>query len=217
MRKIFVMDIKGGVVVHGIRGERDRYEPIERFSRVVSSSDPLRMVEELKPKEVYVADLDAIERRGNNFELIREISRRIPLMADCGIRSKEDIEKIRELGCTPILGTETAERGLFKIAEGCVASVDMREHRILGGWRNLQDAISYLNETPVREIIILDISRVGTERGWKREEIEEAVEISEKPVLIGGGIRKEDLEILERCGVAGVLVSTAVHLGEMEL
>jgi len=211
------MDLKNGIVVHAFRGEREKYEPIEKFSRVVKSSNPLEILEALKVRELYVADLDAIEGRGNNFGIIRMLSQRTDVMADCGVRSEEELEIVRALGCTPVLGTETAEKRLFERAEGCVASVDMIEGRILGGWRDLKEALCFLNETPVREVIILDISRVGTKRGWKREELEEILSLSEKPVIIGGGVRKDDLDFLSSCGVSGVLLSTSVHLGEIEL
>ncbi|MDI3502124.1 MAG: phosphoribosylformimino-5-aminoimidazole carboxamide ribotide isomerase [Archaeoglobi archaeon] len=211
------MDLRNGIAVHAFRGERDKYEPVEKFSRVVRSSNPLEILETLRVRELYVADLDAIEGKGDNFRIIEMLSQKASVMADCGVRDEEGLRRVRDLGCTPVLGTETAGRRLFEIAEGCIASVDMMGGRILGGWRDLRDVLEFLNDTPVEEIIVLDISRVGTKKGWRREELEEILSISEKPVIIGGGVRKDDLDLLSSCGIAGVLLSTSVHLGEIEL
>jgi len=71
---IFVFDILNGAVVHALRGERSRYKPVAEFSQVIESSDPLLIMDELRPVQVYVADLDMIMGRGNNMELIQEIS-----------------------------------------------------------------------------------------------------------------------------------------------
>jgi phosphoribosylformimino-5-aminoimidazole carboxamide ribotide isomerase len=177
----------------------------------------MEIVKELKPKEVYVADLNAIEKNGNNFEIIKELSANIPVMADCGVRDEKDLQNIRKLRCTPVIGTETAEKRIFEISTGCVASIDIKDDKVLGGWKSVEEAVKFLNESLVKEIIILDISRVGTGRGWRKNEIERIVRLSEKPVIIGGGIKANDLEMMEDCGVSGVLVSTSVHLGELKL
>ena len=59
-RCVFVLDLFNGSAVHAVRGEREKYQPIGAKSRVVETSDPISILDELKPKEVYVADLDRI-------------------------------------------------------------------------------------------------------------------------------------------------------------
>ena len=85
MRCIFVLDILNGAVVHALRGERRSYRPITEFSRLVSTSEPLGLLRELCPQEVYVADLNLITGKGDNLAAIGEISRISKTMADIGI------------------------------------------------------------------------------------------------------------------------------------
>jgi len=60
VRCIFVLDILNGAVVHAVRGERNLYEPIAGYSKIVSSSEPLDILHELRPQEVYIADLNQL-------------------------------------------------------------------------------------------------------------------------------------------------------------
>ena len=39
-RIILVLDLLSGLVVHGIKGERDKYKSIHHFSKIVDSSKP---------------------------------------------------------------------------------------------------------------------------------------------------------------------------------
>ena len=65
MRCIFVLDVFNGAVVHAFRGERSRYEPIERYSQILSTSEPLAVLAEIRPSEVYVADLNRLMGSGD--------------------------------------------------------------------------------------------------------------------------------------------------------
>ena len=65
MQCIFVFDILNGAAVHALRGERSRYKPVASFSQVTDSSDPLQILDVLRPARVYVADLDRIMGRGH--------------------------------------------------------------------------------------------------------------------------------------------------------
>ncbi len=40
MRCILALDLLGGVVVRGVRGDRDRYKPINEYSNVVATCVP---------------------------------------------------------------------------------------------------------------------------------------------------------------------------------
>ncbi len=111
-RIIFVLDILKGNAVHAISGERAKYQPIQ--SKVCSSSNPLEIVSELKPAEIYIADLDRLQHFGNNFELIKKISAKAKTMVDIGAENMDDVRKCAEIAKTVILGTETASLDLIK-------------------------------------------------------------------------------------------------------
>ncbi|VUT28089.1 MAG: hypothetical protein SYNGOMJ08_00650 [Candidatus Syntrophoarchaeum sp. GoM_oil] len=59
-RVIFVIDILNGIVVHAVGGEQDHYCPVHLTSGLVGSSDPISVINAVKPDETYIADLNAI-------------------------------------------------------------------------------------------------------------------------------------------------------------
>ncbi|MEM4734052.1 MAG: HisA/HisF-related TIM barrel protein, partial [Candidatus Bathyarchaeia archaeon] len=67
-------------------------------------------------------------------------------------------------------------------------------------------------ETGVSQIIILDLARVGSEEGINIPLVKEALKNFKGDIYVGGGIRDiSDLLTLERIGVKGALIATALH------
>ena len=95
-RVVFVMDIFNRSVVLAKGGIREKYLPISDSSIICSNSDPLDIVQFLRPQEVYIADLNILQGKGpleTNAEIIREVSLRADTMLDFGISSMEEVEK----------------------------------------------------------------------------------------------------------------------------
>ncbi|MDH7596559.1 MAG: HisA/HisF-related TIM barrel protein [Methanothrix sp.] len=222
MRWIFVMDIFNGEVVHAVRGERSLYQPINTFSRVVSTSDPVEILDAIAPKEVYIADLNRLSGSGDNLNIIESISSRSATMADIGISSISELDLLPE-SAAPVLGTETASLDLISDASDLreiVVSVDMKHRRVISQSGDLDplELIKEINDLDVLGIIILELDRVGTSAGTDIEFLSRAVSSSDHPVLAGGGIRDlSDIHALEEIGVQGVLVATAVHSGAIPI
>ncbi|MCQ8902603.1 MAG: HisA/HisF-related TIM barrel protein [Methanothrix sp.] len=222
MRCIFVMDIFNGEVVHAVRGERSRYRPISTFSRVVSTSDPIEIVDTLAPKEVYIADLNRLSGSGDNLKIIESISSRSATMADIGISSISDLDMLPE-PAAPVLGTETASLDLISNASylrDTVVSIDMKHRRVISERDDLDplELIKEVNDLDLLGIILLELDRVGTSAGTDIEFLSRAVAASDHPVLVGGGIRGlSDIHALNEIGVQGVLVATAVHSGAIPI
>lgn len=230
-RLIFVMDLLDGVVVHAKKGERDKYEPIHLFSSIVSSSDPVRVIEEIKPEEVYIADLNRLMGTGSNKGIIKEIrnrNRKTRITVEYGIKRLEDLKEAVEakIADSIILGTETATVELIDEASksdiftdrGVSVSVDLFNKEVLTSDKRMKIdpllLIKELNEYPIRDVIALELDRVGTKSGIDFDFLARAVEFSEHGILCGGGVRScEDLHKLEEIGVKGALVATAVHDG----
>ena len=76
MRIIPVLDLKGGVAVHAVRGRREDYTPVR--SVLAGSADPVALARAFSTalgcRECYVADLDAIAGRGDHEITIRTIA-----------------------------------------------------------------------------------------------------------------------------------------------
>jgi len=223
VRCIFVLDIFNGAVVHALRGERSRYEAIEKHSKIVSTSDPLEILRDIHPKEVYIADLNRLTGSGENLAIIEEISGMAKTMADIGILKASDLRLLSGM-VIPILGTETASFDLMAKAalqRKIVVSIDMLHRKIQSRDPDLaaqepMQILRRLNGLPLQAVILLELDRVGTSAGLDRKFLEEAAAISVHPLILGGGVKgAEDLQALEDLGFSGVLVATAVHNGSI--
>ena len=225
MQCIFVFDILNGAVVHALRGERSRYKPIAEFSRITASSDPLQILNELRPVQVYVADLNMIMGSGQNLEIIDKISSRAKTMADTGASRLSDLDRLPP-SVLPVLGTETASISLIEEVSGqrrMIASLDMSNRRVLSrdgalSDRNPLDVLKDLNHLHLEGVIIMELNRIGTSAGLDEEFLKKVENISSHPLILGGGVKDEaDLVALEEIGFSGALVATAVHNGKIPL
>ncbi len=223
-RIIFVLDILNGIAVHAVRGERAKYQPVTG-SRICDSPAPLDIISALAPREVYIADLDRLQHRGENFELIGKISEKTPTMADIGAQTLEDVKKCALIANTIILGTETASLDLIEKAAllfpGRISvSIDMKNNKVLTGDRNMDteplELVKILNNYNVCNIIILELTRVGTGAGIDVKFLKSIARASSHQVLAGGGVKDmDDIKSLEQIGISGALVATAVHSGKI--
>jgi phosphoribosylformimino-5-aminoimidazole carboxamide ribotide isomerase len=223
-RIIFVLDILNGTVVHAVRGERSKYKPVSGSS-VCGSSSPLELISALTPREVYIADLGRLQHQGDNFELIKKISGKTRTMADIGAENMTDVEKCATIADTVILGTETAsfdliEKTAIRFPGRINVSIDMKNGKVLARDRDLEigpvELVRKLNDQEIRDIIILDLARVGTGAGIDLDFLKDIARASSHDVLVGGGIKDmDDIKTLERIGISGALVATAVHSGKI--
>jgi len=224
MRCVFVLDIFNGAVVHAIRGVRHRYRPVGMHSRIVSSSDPIRILDEIRPKEIYIADLNRLMGLGDCQSIINVLSFRTKTMADIGISSLYDIQVLPDR-VEPVLGTETVSLKLIKeLAKSrkVVVSLDMKGQRILTRDPEMNsspfDVLHQLNDIPIEAIILLDLNSVGTSSGLNKDFLSQCTKFTDCALLLGGGVKDvNDLLELEYLGFEGALVATAVHNGSIPL
>ncbi len=224
-----VIDLKGGAAVHAVRGERERYRPVQSVL-AGDDGDPLSVARAyssgLGLDELYVADLDAIRGEGEHGASIRALAREARVMVDAGVTEPEPARALLELGAQRVVvGTETLtgpaalDRLLAEVPE-LVLSVDLRDGRLLSPDPELAglpalDAVARLHRPGLREAIVLDLARVGSGAGPDVELIAEIhAAFGDLELLAGGGVRDvEDLRALDDAGAAGALVATAVHRG----
>ncbi len=229
MRVIPVIDIMKGVAVHAKGGQRDKYQPIK--SQLCETSSPIDLALALRTnfgfRELYIADLDSIMGCGNNIDTLRRIyeSSSMKIMVDLGIN---DVKKVRELLQTGvekvIVGTETLTsfqvlKSILNSAghERVMVSIDLKNGKILSKCKeivrqSLEVLAKRLECMSVKELILLDLSRVGSESGVNIELIRRVLDSVDIPIITGGGIRNiDDVLLLRDLGVSGVLISTALH------
>jgi phosphoribosylformimino-5-aminoimidazole carboxamide ribotide isomerase len=234
MKIIPVIDILKGVAVHGIRGEREQYQPLQ--SILCRSANPLDIAltfKSLKFSSLYLADLDAILGKSVNFKVYRQImtETRLDLMVDAGIADLARAEKVLATEVSKIVvGSETlksldfldqAVKAFGK--DKVVVSIDLKEGKVLSASEAIasMNAVSFaqeLRKIGVNQIILLDLDRVGTEQGINLTLLRSVLKKTGIEVLIGGGIRSlQELEELRKLGVSGTLVATILHNGKLKV
>ncbi|WP_406655498.1 HisA/HisF-related TIM barrel protein [Methanolobus sp. ZRKC2] len=229
-RILLVLDIFNRTVVHAQGGNRHEYKPIHYSSLICDSSDPLKVVETIKPREVYIADLNILEnigKREKNFEVIEQIAQKAKTIVDPGINSPSETHDVLEIVQTVVLGTETASLDTIREVAAThpgrvVVSIDKKDGKILSNDPDMPndpfEIVELLNEFELQDIIILDLDRVGTSSGVDSQFLSKIVSISKHNVLLGGGVRNtEDIETLEKIGLKGAIVATALHNGSIPL
>ena len=214
MLVFFVIDVMDGKVVRAYKGERESYRSIAEFSSIVDTDDPMDVVMEIRPKRLYVADLDAIMGRGCNDRLMETLAGKVDeLLVDSGFR---DPRELVGLSYVPVLGTETFDlKRLDEVECEAYVSLDFKRGKLLGNL-SFESAMEILNshEFPV---IVLTMDNVGTSK-LDFATIERVLGLSQNPVLVGGGVGSmDDLLRLKEMGCYGALVSTAVHKGRIGL
>jgi phosphoribosylformimino-5-aminoimidazole carboxamide ribotide isomerase len=229
MRIIPVIDILGGLVVHAKYGQREKYEPIR--SLLCNTSNPIDIALALKSNfgfnEFYIADLDSIIGHGYNLEAIDKISKLndTKLMVDSGINEIKKAREILQAGVEKVIvGTETltsfkALKNILKFAgnEHIIVSIDLKNGQILSKSPEIAGSSSEglakrLELMGIKELIVLDLSRVGSKSGVSTNLIKRVLSSVDIPVITGGGVRNiDDVLLLRDLGVSGILISTALH------
>lgn len=239
MQVIPVLDIKNRLVVRGIAGERQKYQPIQ--SKLVESPKPQdvarALVSLLGVDTAYVADLDAIEKGKLNQRIYEQLSKAgLRLWLDAGVGDEERaelvLERCADLAPDIVVGLESlispaALRELVRIIgrEACLFSLDLKHGQPLtkiDAWRSFtprqiaEEALS----AGVRRFIVLDLADVGVSAGTSTLDFcrtfyddhgDTGIEL-----IAGGGVRNfADLECLADAGCSAALVASALHDGRL--
>jgi len=219
-----VLDLMNSIAVSGKSGDRDTYTPLK--SVFSSNSDPVNIANNLKingSKQIYIADLDLIEKRSHNLDKIKMVNTILPVMLDSGIRNINSFEFYLDFAYKLIVATETLDsiEEFYKIfdkfpKERIVVSVDIKNGEIFSNNFDisLNEFKKELLAIDPKEIILLDISKVGTYEGVNKDLISNFGEFKDR-LILGGGINKEELSNISKIGIKKVLIGSALHNGEI--
>jgi phosphoribosylformimino-5-aminoimidazole carboxamide ribotide isomerase len=183
-------------------------------------------------RRFYVADLDAIEGIGNNLGVVRRLiqDHGCVCMVDSGVSDAGAARHALDAGVAQVVvGSETLTSldALAVLADALPAdrrvfSLDVRDGRVVsrcaalgeGGPQGVARRVAAAGFTT---LIVLALSRIGTRAGPDLATVRQVRDaLATVYLLVGGGVRDAgDLEELEREGVQGVLVGSALHTGAL--
>ena len=226
IKKIPVIDLKQHQAVSGKSGMRDTYQPLRTV--FAPSSNPVEIAQVLKlngADEMYIADLDLIESSGHNISEIKMVNTILPVMFDGGVKNCESFDFFLDYAYKIIVPTETIEsiEEMEKIfekypKERIVVSIDVKNDELYS--KNLDLTLSefkeILKKLDPNEIILLDITGVGTEKGYNQKLLDEFEDMKDK-LIIAGGLNKESIGELDSQGIKKILIGTSLHSGEVGL
>lgn len=226
IKKIPVLDLKNGQAVSGKSGLRDTYQPLQTI--FAPSSNPIEIAQGLKingANELYIADLDLIEKNGHNINDIKMINTFLPVILDAGIENLDSFEFFLDYAYKLIIPTETIDNvdEIYKIfkkypKDRLIISVDIKNNELYS--KNLELSLTefknILEDINPNEIIILDITSVGSEKGFNEKLLNEFWDMKDK-LIIAGGLNKNSVKELESIGIKKVLIGTSLHSGEISI
>jgi phosphoribosylformimino-5-aminoimidazole carboxamide ribotide isomerase len=225
MELIPVIDLMSGKAVKAERGDRARYRPLS--TQLSPSPEPEAVLSaflKLHPfRTVYIADLDAIERRGSNATALRRLRAAQPQVTfwvDCGLSGEAECRAwFSQNGDHLVLGSEsqsdlTTLNALTARAEAdrLLLSLDFRGAQLLGPPALLEKPTAW----PDR-IICMTLERVGSGSGVDFARLADLKRRApQRSFYAAGGVKGEDdLARLQTAGAAGVLLASALHDGAL--
>jgi phosphoribosylformimino-5-aminoimidazole carboxamide ribotide isomerase len=237
MRVVPVIDLKGGMVVHGVAGDRARYQPVH--SVLAADAGPATVARAFSDtgvfQEVYVADLDAIAGGLPDRDAVRQIAGTgLKIWLDAGIDSidrlrglasfseRRDILTAVVLGLESLRETVTLRAAIAELGPSrCIFSLDLRDGLAVtrcAAWRHRSptEIAAAAVDLGVRRMILLDVATVGTNCGPQSLELARRLRADHPHLELigGGGVRNmDDLASLAAAGFSAALVATALHTG----
>jgi phosphoribosylformimino-5-aminoimidazole carboxamide ribotide isomerase len=218
LQAIPVIDLMRGEVVRARMGERSAYRPLE--SPLSATSDPVAVVRGLFKvypfPTLYVADLDAIESKGDNVSALGRLRTQFPeleMWIDNGAADAGALEALIGAGLgAPVIGSESQRDGALiarhRDSRRVVLSLDFRGQAFQGPAEILAEPALW-----PRRVIVMTLARVGSGAGPDLERLAAIRSIAQnREIYAAGGVRDAaDLSALRAAGASGALIATALH------
>ena len=223
MNIIPVLDLMNGLVVHAKHGNRQEYLPIK--SIFTDSSEPLAVVQALVTlypfKQLYIADINAIQKTGSHQKIIDEIANHFPqleIWLDTGFHNETSIKSYQTTNIRPVLGSESLNSIEQYLAlssaskRPAILSLDYKDALFQG----IQDLSTNASLWP-ENVIVMTLNKVGSNTGPDMAKLASIKQQSKQSnIYAAGGIRgNADLEALKVSGIHGALVASALHNGAL--
>jgi len=209
-----------GLAVHARRGLRDQYRPIQ--SVLSADAIPQNLAKgliQLRPfPQIYVADLNAIQGKGGQHDVVATLTPHAEVWLDQGIGSARQAQDLDSV--TVVVGSES----LPSVAEWSAIKAQIPDDRLvlsldfdsLGAFKG-PDALWLTADLWPSRIIVMTLDRVGSSSGPDSLRLKQAQSKSATAkIYAAGGVRNmEDIASLDAQGLSGALIATALHDGTL--
>lgn len=223
------IDIREGRAVRLLRGD---YEKM-----TVYGDDPVAIARGFKAagaEYLHLVDLDgAKDGQTPNFELIGRIIKESGLLVEVGggIRSMESVERyilagaMRVIiGTAAVTDTDFLKCALEKYGAKIAVGADVKDGFVaVNGWTQkselgLYDFCARCQELGVKTLICTDISKDGAMEGVNLDMYSGLKNKFPMDIIASGGVTVvEDLQSLEKTGVAGAILGKSLYAGSIDL
>jgi phosphoribosylformimino-5-aminoimidazole carboxamide ribotide isomerase len=219
MHLIPVIDLKNGIAVHAKLGLRANYLPLDTPLCPSSVVDEViaAFLKVYPFKIIYLADLNAITKNGNNDILIKQLLQRYPeivFWVDSGYQARP-YKFLGMANYQAVLGSECygddelAALSLFE--KQFILSLDFSAQQQPLGSAQLFNNSDWWSE----KVIVMTLARVGSGAGVDLESLKffQAMD-NTKIIIASGGIKDQtDLFALQEIGIDYALCASALHSG----
>ncbi len=223
------IDIKDNKCVRLLQGDFDKVN--------VYGNDPSLMAkkwEDKGAKFLHMVSLNGARGEGNvNDESIKKLlsTVNIPVQMGGGIRSKERVKELLDLGVNRVILGSVAikDKELLKdlisqYKEKIVVSVDAKNGKVAAqGWEEVSDVNSLdfckeLEEMGVKTIVYTDISKDGMMIGPNFDIYEKLSKETNLDIIASGGVTSiEDVKKLKAMDLYGVIIGKSLYENKIDL
>lgn len=225
------IDLMNGKIVRLSRGDPKTAKVYDQFG------DPVETANKWKQEgaeKLHIIDLDAAFGFGNNLKIIAKIAENLslPVQVGGGLRKIEDVERVLEIGIGQVILGALAfsePHAITRIQEKfdesrVIVALDNKDGQIMiEGWKTptgsgVREAMERFTALGVGTFLITSIAKDGVLSGPDVETLSEACKDLRVQVIAAGGIGSlDDLTILKKVGVAGVVIGKALYEGRFTL
>ena len=215
------LDLMNGKVVRLIKGDPK--------NMIVYSNNPIKTAknwEKTKVDGLHIIDLDATLGLGNNSDIIKNIAQNsnFPIQVGGGLHSIQDVEKALDVGAdraivgTGLLTGQIDSNKLLEYGpEKIIIALDHSEGKIVvDGWKKrlnleLRSTLKNLWNQGFRLFLSTNVQKDGTLTGLNVASILIINDFSRYVYVAGGVASLEDLKILKKHDVRGVILGRALY------
>jgi 1-(5-phosphoribosyl)-5-[(5-phosphoribosylamino)methylideneamino] imidazole-4-carboxamide isomerase/N-(5'phosphoribosyl)anthranilate isomerase len=184
---------------------------------------------------IHLVDLDAAFGRGNNTEILTEVTShlRINVELSGGIRDDDSLERALATGCARVnIGTAALEQPdwcaevIGYYGDRIAVGLDVRGNRLAArGWTreggDLMETLDRLDRAGCARFVVTDVNSDGMLSGPNTDLLRRVCAATDRPVVASGGISTlaDVLTLAEMVplGVEGAIIGTALYVGSFTL